>query len=68
MMAKLENAEKREHSSSFQDVAGVNKYLGVQLAKQSEVSRQAMTILLREWPIKIEDRVDQAMRAQVDYL
>jgi len=59
---------KLVRAAGFGDVAAVKKYLAAQLAKQFEVSPQAMTIRLREWPMKIEDRVDQAMRAQFDYL
>jgi Zn-dependent peptidase ImmA (M78 family) len=59
---------KLVRAAGFGDVAAVKKYLASQLAKQFEVSPQAMTIRLREWPMKIEDRVDQAMRAQLDYL
>jgi hypothetical protein len=59
---------KLVRAASFGDAAAINKYLAAQLAKQFEVSPQAMTFRLREWPMKIEDRVDQAMRAQLDYL
>jgi Zn-dependent peptidase ImmA (M78 family) len=53
--------------AGYGDAAAVKKHLGSLLAKQFEVSAQAMNIRLKEWPMHIADRVDQAIKDQVDY-
>jgi Zn-dependent peptidase ImmA (M78 family) len=46
----------------------VKKYLAAWLAKQFEVSVESMTYRLREWPVRIMDRIDEAMRNRFDQL
>lgn len=54
--------------AGFEDVAAVKKHLAAQLAKQFEVSAQAMNIRLTEWPMRVFGRVEQAMKDRLDYL
>jgi Zn-dependent peptidase ImmA (M78 family) len=54
--------------AGFGNAEPVKKYLASQLAKRFEVSVQAMTIRLREWPMRVFERVEAAMRDKLDFL
>jgi len=52
----------------FANPEAVKKYLAGWLAKQFEVSVETMSYRLREWPVRIMDRIDEAMRNRFDQL
>lgn len=52
----------------FDNAAVVKKFLASKLADHYEVSLQTMKIRLAEWPIKVIDKIDQAMRDKLDFL
>lgn len=52
----------------FDNVEFVKKFLISKLADRYVVSPQTMKIRLGEWPIKVIDKIDQAMRDKLDFL
>jgi hypothetical protein len=46
----------------------IKKFLKNKLAERYEVSLQAMEIRLQEWPVKIYEKVEQAMKDGLDFL
>ena len=54
--------------AGFNDVTAVQKYLASQLAKVFEVSAETMRYRLNEWPMRIFDRVAQAIQDKLTYL
>ena len=54
--------------AGFGDLDAVKRHLASQLAKQFEVSAESMTYRLGEWPMKVFERVEEAMRDRLDYL
>jgi len=54
--------------AGFENPGAVMKYMASQLATPFEVSQTAMRIRLTEWPMRIKDRVEAAMRARADEL
>ena len=45
----------------------IKKYLANILAEKYEVSLYAMKIRLSEWPIKVMDKIDQALQNKLDF-
>ncbi len=54
--------------TGFGDPNSVKKYLVKQLAEKYDVSLTSMKYRLDEWPIKIFDKIDQAMKDGLDFL
>ncbi|MFH0981669.1 MAG: ImmA/IrrE family metallo-endopeptidase [Planctomycetota bacterium] len=54
--------------AGFDNPEAVKKQLAINLAKNFEVSTQAMTYRLNEWPVRVYDRADEAMKNELDYL
>ncbi|MBN2020183.1 MAG: ImmA/IrrE family metallo-endopeptidase [Sedimentisphaerales bacterium] len=54
--------------TGFGDPNSVKKYLVKQLAERYDVSLASMRFRLNEWPIKIFDKIDQAMKDGLDFL
>lgn len=54
--------------AGFGDVDAIKKYLCSVLAKRFEVSFAAMRIRLKEWPVRVDDRVDNSMNEQLEFL
>ena len=54
--------------AGFGDPSAVKKYLVKRLSEEYDVSPTTMEIRLNEWPIKIFDKVDQAMKEGLDFL
>ena len=52
----------------FDNIEIVKKFLVSKLADRYVVSTQTMKIRLGEWPIKVLDKSDQAMRDKLDFL
>jgi hypothetical protein len=52
----------------FANVQAIKKQLAFLLAKRFEVSQQSMTIRLTEWPMRVYERVEAAVRDQLDFL
>ncbi|MFQ5881773.1 MAG: ImmA/IrrE family metallo-endopeptidase [Candidatus Methylomirabilales bacterium] len=52
----------------FENPAAVKKYLVDQLSRRYRVSREAMGHRLEEWPIRVVEKVDAAMREGLDFL
>lgn len=46
----------------------VKKYIANELAEKYEVSVRAMKIRLSEWPIRVMEKIDQAVRDGLDFL
>ena len=46
----------------------IKKYMANDLAKRYEVSVQAMKIRLGGWPVKVMERIDQAMINGLNFL
>lgn len=55
-------------SVGFQNPLAIKNFLASKLADRFEVSVQAMKIRLGEWPIKVFDKIDQAMKDGLDFL
>ena len=55
------------HKAGFDNVNAVKKYLVSLLAKDFVVSVQSMDFRLREWPMQVFTRVEQAMQDGLDY-
>jgi Zn-dependent peptidase ImmA (M78 family) len=56
------------HAVGFGNVPAVKKWLAFRLAQRFEVSEQTMDYRLREWPMRVYNRVEEAMRDALDYL
>jgi len=56
-----------EHAG-FGNPLAIKNFLAAKLADIFEVSLQAMTNRLDEWPIKVFDKIDQAMKKGLDFL
>jgi hypothetical protein len=56
------------HVCGFADAEAVKRTMAAHLAKLFEVSTQAMTIRLGEWPVRVMERVGQAIQDERDYL
>jgi len=56
------------NSAGFQNPPAIKNFLAGKLADRFEVSVQAMKIRLDEWPIKVFDKIDQAMKDGLDFL
>ena len=54
--------------AGFGDSDAVKKYLVKRLIEKYDVSPAAMKFRLGEWPIKIFDKIDQAMKDGLDFL
>jgi Zn-dependent peptidase ImmA (M78 family) len=54
--------------TGFGDSNAVKKYLVKQLAEKYDVSPAPMEYRLNEWPIKVFDKIDQAMKDGLDFL
>jgi hypothetical protein len=54
--------------TGFGDPDSVKKYLVKQLAEKYDVSLVTMRFRLNEWPIKVFDKIDQAMKDGLDFL
>lgn len=54
--------------AGFNDIEVIQKYLRNRLATDFAVSTETMHIRLREWPMRIYDRVESAMNARLDFL
>jgi hypothetical protein len=54
--------------AGFGDPNAVKKYLVKQLAEKYDVSSAPMEYRLNEWPIKVFDKIDQAMADKLDFL
>jgi hypothetical protein len=52
----------------FGDREAVKRTMASQLGRLFEVSTQSMSFRLGEWPVRIMDKVDQAMKDERDYL
>lgn len=52
----------------FENPPAVKKYLVDQLSRRYQVSREAMGHRLDEWPIRVMEKVDAAMREGLDFL
>jgi Zn-dependent peptidase ImmA (M78 family) len=55
-------------TAGYGNVEVVKKYLCNHVAKLFEVSPQAMSIRLREWPMRVYERVEEAMGARLETL
>ena len=55
-------------AAGYGDVEAVKKYLCSHLAKNFEVSIRAMSIRLGEWPMRVNDKVEEAMGARLETL
>lgn len=56
------------NSVGFQNPPVIKSFLASKLADHFEVSVQTMKIRLGEWPIKVFDKIDQAMKEGLDFL
>jgi hypothetical protein len=54
--------------TGFADPDSVKKYLVKRLAEKYDVSLVTMRFRLNEWPIKVFDKIDQAMKDGLDFL
>lgn len=54
--------------AGFNDTNAVKSTMASVLAKKFEVSSQSMKYRLTEWPMRVYDRVENAMRDRLDYL
>ena len=54
--------------TGFADPDSVKKYLVKQMAERYDVSLASMRFRLNEWPIKVFDKIDQAMKDKLDFL
>jgi len=54
--------------AGFGNPPAIKNFLAAKLADIFEVSLQAMTNRLNEWPIKVFDKIDQAMKEKLDFL
>jgi Zn-dependent peptidase ImmA (M78 family) len=54
--------------AGYGDPESIKKYIASTLAEKYEVSVQTMRIRLNEWPVKITEKIDQAMRDGLDFL
>jgi Zn-dependent peptidase ImmA (M78 family) len=54
--------------AGFSDPSAVKKYLVKRLSEEYDVSPTAMNIRLNEWPIKVFDKIDQAIKEGLDFL
>ena len=52
----------------FEDQEAVQAHLAERLARRCLVSAQAMRHRLREWPLRITQKVDRAMRQRLGFL
>jgi ferritin-like protein len=52
----------------FKDTDSLKKYLVKQLAEKYDVSPISMRFRLDEWPIKVFDKIDQAMKDGLNFL
>jgi Zn-dependent peptidase ImmA (M78 family) len=52
----------------FGDPVAIKNFLAAKLADVFEVSLQAMKIRLGEWPIRVFDKIDQAMKDRLSFL
>ncbi|HUT60588.1 MAG TPA: ImmA/IrrE family metallo-endopeptidase [Phycisphaerae bacterium] len=55
-------------AAGFGDPGAIKRQLARQLAKRFQVSSQSMEYRLTEWPMRVFERVDQAMKDQLDFL
>ncbi len=56
------------HTAGYDNPEAIRRTLAAALAKKFSVSTQAMTIRLKEWPMKVYERVDEALQERMDYL
>ena len=54
--------------AGFGNPLAIKNFLAAKLADLFEVSVQSMTNRLNEWPIKVFDKIDQAMKDGLDFL
>lgn len=54
--------------AGYNDSAAVKKHLVSMLAKEFVVSVESMGFRVIEWPIRLTEKVDQAMRDRLDFL
>jgi hypothetical protein len=54
--------------TGFRDPNSVKKYLVEQLAEKYDVSHMSMKFRLNDWPIKVFDKIDQAMKDGLVFL
>lgn len=55
-------------AAGFGSVEAIVKVLTSKLAEEFQVSAGAMRYRLTEWPLRIKDRIERAMRDHLDYL
>lgn len=55
-------------TAGYRNVEIIKKYLCSHAAQLFEVSVQAMSYRLREWPMRINEKVDQAIRSRIETL
>ncbi len=55
-------------TAGFGDVQAVLKFMATLLAKQFEVSTETMSYRLREWPMRIFERVEDAVKNGLSFL
>ncbi len=68
LLAARETYPRLVRVAGFTNAEAVKKHLAGQLAKRFEVSVHAMSIRLAEWPMRVFERVDQAMHEKLDFL
>ena len=54
--------------AGYGDPKAIKKYMVNKLAETYEVSPSTMEYRLGEWPIKVIEKIDQAMRYKLDFL
>lgn len=54
--------------AGFGDIGAIQKYLASQLAKDFEVSAETMRYRLTEWPMRVFERLAQALEDRLTYL
>lgn len=52
----------------FGDAEATKKYVAELLSREYQVSSEAMSYRLNEWPIKIIEKIDEAVREQLNFL
>ncbi len=52
----------------FGDAVAIKKYVAELLSREYQVSSEAMRYRLNEWPIKIMEKIDEAVKEQLNFL
>ncbi|OHB94154.1 MAG: hypothetical protein A3E19_06295 [Planctomycetes bacterium RIFCSPHIGHO2_12_FULL_52_36] len=52
----------------FGDAEAIKRYVAELLSREYQVSSEAMSYRLNEWPIKIMEKIDEAVREQLNFL